>query len=223
MKTFRRILVGVSLMVVASVVASADPLTATVTCTSAEGNTELSSTNNGTILCGGAGVFNLPGGDSLTSIVITLSGGVDSAGSSISLTNTTAGTQTGHGTTDVGYNLDALTTLPGFSFPTTSSDAVLADPFIFDVLAGTGNQVLQPNVPFTTPVGGNASGTLTNTGNFAPYEGTSFSIIVDTETDWAAVSVVAADRLLSLPKRPSQPRSSTLTPQRALLNRRPCS
>jgi hypothetical protein len=183
MNTFRRILVGSSLVVLASAVAGATTLTATVTCGTNSGNTELSPTNGGEISCNGS-LFNLPVGDTLSSIQLTINGAVISP-SSMTLTNNTGTSQSANIGTDSGYNLDGSTPLTGFSFPSVFNNALLIND-MFDVFAADPTTAVPAGQQIQSPVSGSgaASSTDTTSATFAQYLAL-FNIAVDTTTSTA--------------------------------------
>lgn len=174
-------------MVAATGLASANSIM--VTCTGGNGNTELGPAANGTVNCAGDGGFGI-NPLWITSIEITINGAVISP-SSITLINNDNQAHTFSGTTDVAYNLDAGSSLPGVTLPVDGQGN------IFDVFAGTGNQNLAACSSFVSPgpctspagamvtvsVTGNANSGALSVGaaNFAHYE-SAFSFAVDTNT-----------------------------------------
>jgi hypothetical protein len=144
-------------------IASADTLA--VNCSSVTGPTEFS-TN---LSCP---QFNLGSGLVMSNISIAVSGGISG---SISLTNNSASTQTGSGTTTSNFSFGSLT---GFTY---------VDP-IFSTSFTTGSQTLFTGQTLTfSGLSATGNGTLGyDNSNFVPYTGAGyFSIPVSTATSFS--------------------------------------
>jgi hypothetical protein len=144
-------------------IASADTLV--VNCSSVAGPTEFSTS----LVCP---QFNLGSGLVMSNIGIAVSGGISG---SITLTNNSAGTQTGSGTTTSDFSFGSLT---GFTY---------VDP-IFSTSFTTGSQTLNAGQTLTfSGLSATGNGTLGyDNSNFVPYTGAGiFSIPVSTATSFS--------------------------------------
>ena len=183
--TLRRILTTAALALMATGLASANSINCT---TAGPGSTELGPppngglgqpATNGTVSCAG---ITLPGGAVLNDIILTVEGAIGPLGpgssnpSTITITNSNSSSQTGHATTDSGFNFNAP--LTGFNFTLDGNGN------IFDVNAPTGTQTVAANSTDTFDVFGNgsSSATLVCSGSVCnPYIG-AFNIVFDTVT-----------------------------------------
>ena len=144
-------------------IASADTLVAD--CSSATGSTEFSTS----LVCP---QFNLGAGLVMSNISIAVSGGISG---SIALTNNSASTQTGSGTTTSNFSFGSL---PGFTY---------VDP-IFSASFTTGSQTLSAGQTLAfSGLSATGNGTLGyDNSNFVPYTGAGiFSIPVWTATSFS--------------------------------------
>jgi hypothetical protein len=153
------------------------------------GNPSVNNNTNGNIVCND---FNLPAGNTISMIQITITGAIINgqttgpfAGDNSTITLTNSDTNQPHtitGKDDAAMNIDSSTPLPGFSFTLNSSGNLL------DVIASTGAQTLAAcgsscPTSSTFQVSGNASNSATDTTNFAPYVGAgTFNILIDSAT-----------------------------------------